>query len=125
MNKEEDLKKRLEIRCYIAPRGQLTGLGTSRCYLLSRMFTWRGVQARYFTSVMSSSTVQCTVAHQAPLSMGFSRQEYWSGFPCPPPGDHPDPDIEPGPLCLLHWQVGSLPLVPPERKRTRLLSHSL
>ena len=35
-----------------------------------------------------------TVAHQAPLSMGFSRQEYWSGLPCPPPGDLPDPAIE-------------------------------
>ena len=37
-----------------------------------------------------------TVAHQAPLSMGFSRQEYWSGLPCPPPGDLPIPGIEPG-----------------------------
>ena len=36
-----------------------------------------------------------TVACQAPLSMGFSRQEYWSGLPCPPPGDLPDPGIEP------------------------------
>ena len=36
-----------------------------------------------------------TVAHQAPLSMGFSRQEYWSGLPFPPPGDFPDPGIEP------------------------------
>ena len=36
-----------------------------------------------------------TVAHQAPLSMGFSRQEYWSGLPCPLPGDLPDPGIEP------------------------------
>ena len=35
-----------------------------------------------------------TVARQAPLSMGFSRQEYWSGLPCPP-GDLPDPGIEP------------------------------
>ena len=35
-----------------------------------------------------------TVAHQAPLSMGFSRQEYWSGLPCPPPGHLPDPGIE-------------------------------
>ena len=35
-----------------------------------------------------------TVAHQAPLSMGFSRQEYWSGLPCPPPGDLPNPGIE-------------------------------
>ena len=36
-----------------------------------------------------------TVAHQAPLSMGCSRQEYWSGVPCPPPGDLPNPGIEP------------------------------
>ena len=35
-----------------------------------------------------------TVAHQAPLSMGFSRQEYWSELPCPPSGDHPDLEIE-------------------------------
>ena len=37
---------------------------------------------------------QRTVAGQAPLSMGFSRQEYWSGLPCPPPGDLSDPGIE-------------------------------
>ena len=36
-----------------------------------------------------------TVARQAPLSIGFSRQEYWSGLPCPSPGDLPDPGIEP------------------------------
>ena len=36
-----------------------------------------------------------TVAHQASLSMGFSRQEYWSGLPCPTPGDLPDPGIKP------------------------------
>ena len=36
-----------------------------------------------------------TVAHQAPLPMRFSRQEYWSGLPCPHPGDPPDPGIEP------------------------------
>ena len=36
-----------------------------------------------------------TVAHQTPLSMGFSRQEYWSGLPCPPPGDLPNPGIKP------------------------------
>ena len=38
------------------------------------------------------------VAHQAPLSMGFSRQEYWSGLPCLPPGDPPDPGIKPASL---------------------------
>ena len=39
-----------------------------------------------------------TVTRQAPLSMGFSRQEYWSGLPCPPPGDIPEPGIEAAPL---------------------------
>ena len=52
------------------------------------------------------------IAHQAPLSMGFSRQEYWSELPCPP-GALPDSDMEPCVLGLLHWQAGSLPLVPP------------
>ena len=41
-----------------------------------------------------------TVAHQAPLSMGFSRQEYWSGLPFPSPGHLPDPGIEPGSPAL-------------------------
>ena len=36
-----------------------------------------------------------TVTHQALLSMGFSKQEYWSGLPCPPPGNLPDSGIEP------------------------------
>jgi len=56
-----------------------------------------------------------TVALQAPLSMGFSWQEYWSGLPFPSPGDLPNPGIKPTSLCLLHWQAGSLPLVPPEK----------
>ena len=53
------------------------------------------------------------VAHQAPLSVGFSRQEYWSGLPCPPPEDLPNPGIEPASLTSPAFQVGSLPLVPP------------
>ena len=40
-----------------------------------------------------------TIAHQAPLSMGFSRQEYWSGLPCPPPGDLPNLGIKP---CIVN-----------------------
>ena len=45
---------------------------------------------------MSDSFVTLwTIARQAPLSMGFSRQEYWSGLPCRPPGDLPNPGIEP------------------------------
>ena len=42
-----------------------------------------------------------TVAHQTPLSMGFSKQEYWSGLPCPPPEDLPNPGIEPTSLMSL------------------------
>ena len=44
---------------------------------------------------MSNSLRLWTVAHHAPLSMGFSRQEYWSVLLCPPPRDFPDPGIEP------------------------------
>ena len=47
-----------------------------------------------------------TIALQVPLSMGFSRQEYWSGLPFPSPGDHPKPGIEPGSPAL---QADSLP----------------
>ena len=55
-----------------------------------------------------------TLARQAPLFMGFSRQEYWSGLLCLPPGDLPDPGIKPTiSLSLLHWQAGSLPLALP------------
>ena len=51
-----------------------------------------------------------TVACQDPLSVGFSKQEYWSGLPFPSPGDHPDPGIEPRSLA---WQADSLPSDPP------------
>ena len=47
-----------------------------------------------------------TVARQAPLSMGFSTQEYWSGLPFPSPGDLPDPGIE---RKSPELQAGSLP----------------
>ena len=46
-------------------------------------------------SGISDSATPWTVAHQAPLSMGFSRQEHWSGSPCPPWGDLPNPETEP------------------------------
>ena len=53
-----------------------------------------------------------TVAYQAPLSMGFSRQEYWSGLPLPSPGDLPDPGMKPGSPAL---QADSLPSEPLEK----------
>ena len=51
-----------------------------------------------------------TIGHQAPLSMGFSKQEYWSRLPCPPPGHLPDPGIEPRSPPL---QMDSLTAEPP------------
>ena len=51
-----------------------------------------------------------TVSHQAPLSMGFSRQDYCSGLPCPPPGYLADPRIKP---VSPAWQANSLPLITP------------
>ena len=65
------------------------------------------LQARMLEWVAMTPT---TVAHQAPLSMEFSRQEYWSGLPCPTPGDLPILGSNPHLLHLLHWQVDCLPL---------------
>ena len=62
---------------------------------------------------MSDFATLWTVAHQAPLSMGFSRQDYWSGLSCPPTGDSPDLGIEPTSVMSPAWQAGSLPLAPP------------
>ena len=53
------------------------------------------------------------IAHQAPLSMEFSRQDSWSRLPFPPPGDLPYPGTDSHLLCLLHWRADSLPLAPP------------
>ena len=52
------------------------------------------VCTKWLSCVLLSATLW-TVAHQAPLSMGFSRQEYWSGLPCPSPEDLPNPGIKP------------------------------
>ena len=70
-----------------------------------------------FVVVQSLSHVQLfatpwTVAHQAPLSTGLSRQEHWSRLPFPPPGDHPDPGIKSTSLVSCTGRRRSLPLVP-------------
>ena len=64
----------------------------------------------HFSHVQLFTTI-CTVACQAPLSMEFSSQEYWSGFPCPPPGNLPNPEFEPTSLtspALVVVGVGGL-----------------
>ena len=62
-----------------------------------------------------------TVAYQAPPPMGFSRQEYWSGFPFPSPEDLPNPRIEPWSLIL---QADTLPSEPPGNELINLISDS-
>ena len=64
------------------------------------------------------------VACQAPLSMGFSRKEYWSRLPFPPPGDLPNPGIGPASLAsrLLHWQADTSPLEPPGKLNVQVES---
>ena len=54
-----------------------------------------GAASRLSPFLVSDSATPWTVAHQAPLSMGVSRQGCWSGLPSPPPGDLPNPGIEP------------------------------
>ena len=72
------------------------------------------------SKVKSFSRVQLfetpwTVARQAPLSMGFSRQEYWNGSPFPSPGDFPNPGIDPGSPAL---QAETLSSEPPGNELT-------
>ena len=62
---------------------------------------------------MSNSATPRTVDHQAPLSKEISRQEYWSGLPSPPPGNLPNPGIEPTfPVCPA-WQADNFTTEPP------------
>ena len=61
-----------------------------------------------------------TVACQAPLTMGFSGREYWSGLPFPSPGDLPNPGVEPGSPAL---QADSSPAEPPEMPTCQLIPH--
>ena len=67
-------------------------------------------QRKWSHSVVSDSAAPWTVARQAPLSVGFSRQEYWSGLLFPSPGDLPNPGIKPWSLAL---QANALSSEPP------------
>ena len=66
-----------------------------------------------------------TVARQAPLSMGFSRQDYCSGLPCPPPEDLPDPGIKPMSLTLPVLTGSSLPCTPLGKPTTASWCHAI
>ena len=62
--------------------------------LYASFVSMRACMLSHFSHVQPFMT-PWTIAYQAPVSMGFSRQEYWSGFPCLPPGDLPDLGVEP------------------------------
>ena len=80
-----------------------------RTKVYSRSLSYLRVLAKLLQSCLTlCDPMDCSC--QAPLSMGFSRQEYWSGSPCPPPGDLPDPWIKPMSPVLAG---SSLPLAPP------------
>ena len=82
-----------------------------------QMVIWCNLKSLYMhANSLQSCLTPCnpiTIARQAPLSIRFSRREYLGEWSCPFPGDLPDPGNKPGLLCLLHWQSGSLPPVPP------------
>ena len=77
---------------------------------LNILFHLHGVCAQLFICVLLSATLW-TVVYQAPPSMGFFRQGYWSGLLFPPPGDLPNPGIEPRSPTL---QADALTSAPPE-----------
>ena len=79
---------------------------------------WSNLHAQSFSHVWLFTT-QWTSAGQASLSMGFSRQEHWSGLPFPSPGDLPHPGIEPGPPAL---QADSVPSEPPGKQAFQAFS---
>ena len=86
LNLEEDLLKSLETAA-------MTLMEKSKIWLTKFPFSVCAVC--WAALVMFDCGTLWTVAHQAPLPMGFSRQEYWSGLPCPPPGDLLNPGIKP------------------------------
>ena len=95
-------------------------LGSAVLENSAQFFSW-GVVGVLEVSVCMPSLFSCvrlfgtpwTVAHQAPLTMRFSRQEYWSGLLFPPSGNCPHPGIKPCLSCLLLWQTGFFTTIAP------------
>ena len=86
-------------------------------FIVSRMYASVSTVVSVSRSVMPDSVTLWTVARQAPLFMGFSRQEYWSGKLLLSAGDLPDPGIEPGSPAL---QADSLLSEPPGKPKTHM-----
>ena len=93
----QDPQRRQKLACSVCPldlNGPAEEASLPQTYTYSRGHTVQPVTARVLSRVRLLATPG-TVAHQAPLSVGFSRQEHWSGLPFPSPGDLPNPGIEP------------------------------
>ena len=90
---------------YLAKSHRDVGEIISACAIESRLHGFQGLEGILLLLLSRFSCARLcvtpwTVAHQDPLSMEFSRQEYWSGLPCPPPGDLPNSGIELGSPAL-------------------------
>ena len=85
----------------------------------TRLSDWTCLHAKSLQSCLTlcDMRILCPGPIRILCPWGFSRQEYWNGLSCPPPGDLPNRGIEPV-SHLLHWQVGSLPLGPPGKPTT-------
>ena len=113
------MKKRLWAWQPVGVRGVTKKLAV-KCWPMSLMFSLiflcsstHDINWAHMRGVLSGVWLRATprtVARQAPLSLGFSRQEHWRGLWCSPPEDLPDPGIAPPVFYVSFWQAGSLPL---------------
>ena len=90
------------------PQGMIWEASLSTVYIQHRIYLY--IHKHSALSHVRFFVIPWTVTRQAPLSMGFSRQEHWSGLPCPSPGNLPNPGIKPRSLAL---PAESLPSKPP------------
>ena len=95
----------------VSPKNHLTCVRIQAPFILKG----KGVCVLHHFGWIRLSVILQTVSCQARLSMRFPRQEYWSGLPCPAPGDLPDPGIEPTSTASPALQAGSLPTEPPPK----------
>ena len=102
-----DLERILSSRFSVSLFGSIDLLSLVILEFLILNFSQHACVLSHFSYVWLFATLW-TVAHHAPLSMGFCGQEHWSGFPCPPPGDLPDSGIKLTPSVAPVLQVDSL-----------------
>ena len=97
----------VNLKLLVYPPSPLSSLITISCFLRLWVYICFMVVGGLVSKLCSTLVIPWTAAHQAPLSMGFPRQECWSGLPFPSPGDLPNPETE---LMSPILQAVSLPL---------------